>query len=513
MKSNLRAFLHVLLMLPLGAIAQSNMLQNQSHSRKRIVLWDPKNSEQIEQFPRLKTSAEEIARSPSVSGALNWHLTRPKELPADVTFYPMLRVINGTDSWQEMIEETVGCSRIIHFLNEPERAGTLVEAAVRVWRSHMLPLRQKHCYKLVGPGVASTPEGSAWLSEFMHQLETDEWPDFTGIHFYSRKDVPVATEVEAAKQFLATRQSLYNLPLIVNEMACTSRNKDDVIDLFDNFKLRRDMSASIGTIGGQIANLPAQATAVVASAGAQATSVVQDLTGNAMNATVAALSNFLHKNYTLGTRYGCVDTECSSVPIVTAIAGSSLGFALISCFTALAPQRFPLVGCVSLSFMESTSHGNHAIEHESGSGLVVSLGLSGAAFAFVVLVAQETVQSFEAMFCQVAGQEWRGRSSVKTWWLDDEYHVVDLNYTRRQGAFHVDLPDYAELDAQVKPDIKDLITLVLYGKKEDHNDIEEVEQYMPHLLTAPYRQLSLWTIYSGFYLLKRISTSYGAESP
>ena len=74
---------------------------------------------------------------------------------------------------------------IIHFFNEPERAGISAKAAAEMWKAKVIPLRKTKGKKLVGPGCASDPGGEEWLAEFMTRVqEQGEPPDFLGLHYY-----------------------------------------------------------------------------------------------------------------------------------------------------------------------------------------------------------------------------------------------------------------------------------------------------------------------------------------
>jgi hypothetical protein len=74
---------------------------------------------------------------------------------------------------------------IIHYFNEPDRAGISPEKASEIWVEKMVPLRKEKGKKLVGPGCASDEGGETWLDEFMRRVqEKREPPDYLGLHYY-----------------------------------------------------------------------------------------------------------------------------------------------------------------------------------------------------------------------------------------------------------------------------------------------------------------------------------------
>lgn len=74
---------------------------------------------------------------------------------------------------------------IIHYFNEPERAGITPEKAAEMWMDKMVPLRKEKGKKFVSPGCASDAGGEAWLQEFMDIVcEKGEAPDYLGVHYY-----------------------------------------------------------------------------------------------------------------------------------------------------------------------------------------------------------------------------------------------------------------------------------------------------------------------------------------
>lgn len=74
---------------------------------------------------------------------------------------------------------------ILHYFNEPERAGISAREAATLWQEKMVPLRKATGKKIVGPGCASDPPGEEWLDDFMKRVESmGEPPDYLGVHYY-----------------------------------------------------------------------------------------------------------------------------------------------------------------------------------------------------------------------------------------------------------------------------------------------------------------------------------------
>lgn len=74
---------------------------------------------------------------------------------------------------------------ILHYFNEPERAGISSEKAAAMWKEKMVPLRRQTGKKIIGPGCASDAAGEEWLDDFMKRVERmGEPPDYLGVHYY-----------------------------------------------------------------------------------------------------------------------------------------------------------------------------------------------------------------------------------------------------------------------------------------------------------------------------------------
>ncbi|KAI1759587.1 glycoside hydrolase family 128 protein [Hypoxylon sp. FL1150] len=204
-----------------------------SSSGKRTILWETSLTSELKSIPGLLTAAAALASSSVIESITNWETKRPNELPKKFPFRPMVRTpqhLSG-DNWSNLISVVSSQKNtIVHFYNEPERNGIDATTAVADWRSKMLPLRQKYGAKLAGPGCASSDEGSAWLQSFMGMLADDEKPDYLNLHFYTLAQNPCDQEIQNAENFVSGKHATYNLPVIIGEIASTSRDAAQVVD-------------------------------------------------------------------------------------------------------------------------------------------------------------------------------------------------------------------------------------------------------------------------------------------
>lgn len=118
---------------------------------------------------------------------------------------------------------------IVHFFNEPEYQPVSPDDAVRYWRDFMMPLRDQYGVKLVSPAPSSSPDGTNWIQAFMSALSVDEKPNYLGLHFYTAADSGLDVEVTSAKRYITNQHEKHGLPVIVSEIASTSRAYDDVL--------------------------------------------------------------------------------------------------------------------------------------------------------------------------------------------------------------------------------------------------------------------------------------------
>lgn len=204
------------------------------HAGKRIILWDYTLTQAYQSNGNIQASAASLSTSPDVSAALNWNTWKPEELPSDVPFQPMIRTpaqLQG-DEWKNLLSavQAGGSDTVVHFYNEPELNGVGAADAAAAFKNSVLPLRAQYGVKLVGPAVASNEAGSAWLEEFYSALSADEKPDFLGLHFYTAQDTPAETEITNAQNYINEKHTQYKLPVVVSEIASTSRDATSVDD-------------------------------------------------------------------------------------------------------------------------------------------------------------------------------------------------------------------------------------------------------------------------------------------
>ncbi|KAI1261079.1 glycoside hydrolase family 128 protein [Xylariaceae sp. FL1019] len=204
------------------------LARNAATVSKRIVLWDWTLTQQVNAYPGIQSSASSLANSPVAKTVINWETWRPTELPPALRFQPTVRTrdyLSG-DNWKN-IQNVVNGGRVtVHFYNEPERASPSITAAQAAadWRTSMIPLRQQHGAKLVSPACASDAAGTAWMNDFMGRLSAAEKPDLVGLHYYSNQGSNAADSINAAKTYLKNRHKKFGLPVVVREIASTSRD-------------------------------------------------------------------------------------------------------------------------------------------------------------------------------------------------------------------------------------------------------------------------------------------------
>lgn len=184
---------------------------NNMPHRKRCLLWDWTCTDEKNGVPW----AMDKINFTLISSVCNWNAWTPPELKDRAPFRPMVRTEGQLKGWEwTAISETT--QPIIHFFNEPERAGISPERAAEVWMNMMLPL-QKKGKKISSPGCASDPGGEAWLYDFMSRVSSSP-PDFLNLHYYG-------TDGNAAITYLEKMYAKYpHLPVIVSEIACVSRD-------------------------------------------------------------------------------------------------------------------------------------------------------------------------------------------------------------------------------------------------------------------------------------------------
>jgi Glycosyl hydrolase catalytic core len=182
--------------------------------KKRCLLWDWTNTAHI------PSTMDQIDFSGPLSSVANWNTWTPPELRSRAPFRPTVRSaaqLSG-DDWANVLAST---QPITHFFNEPERAGISASSAAAAWAAQMVPLRAARGTKLVGPSCASDAAGEQWLAEFMARVGAAP-PDFLGLHYYG-------ADGDAAVRYIEGMHARYpELPVIVSEIACISRKKEEV---------------------------------------------------------------------------------------------------------------------------------------------------------------------------------------------------------------------------------------------------------------------------------------------
>ncbi|MCJ1317934.1 hypothetical protein MMC15_003261 [Xylographa vitiligo] len=184
--------------------------------KKRCLLWDYTNTGDS----GVPWAMDKVNFDGTISSVSNWNAWVPPELKGRAPFRPMVHLeaqLSGND-W-DMIQNTD--QPIIHFFNEPERAGISAEHAADVWHNQIVPLREQKGKQLVSPSCSNDDAGQAWIADFMERV-SDKAPDYLGLHYYG-------TDGNAAIQFLEGMHSKYSQPIIVSEIASIDRDGASVL--------------------------------------------------------------------------------------------------------------------------------------------------------------------------------------------------------------------------------------------------------------------------------------------
>ncbi|KAH8591100.1 glycosyl hydrolase catalytic core-domain-containing protein [Bisporella sp. PMI_857] len=184
--------------------------------RKRALLWDWTNTAH-------NPDSIESINFDGLSSCSNWNAWEPPELKRRLPFRPTIRSIiqiTNPDEWN-MISNSD--HTIVHYFNEPERAGISPEKAAEIWNEKVVPLRKENGKKIIGPGCASDTIGEKWLEDFMEMVKNaGEPPDYLSLHYYG----PDGT---AAISYIKKMHNKYpDFPVVVSEIASNSRDKKDV---------------------------------------------------------------------------------------------------------------------------------------------------------------------------------------------------------------------------------------------------------------------------------------------
>ena len=188
--------------------------------KKRCLLWDWTNTDGPG-HSGVPWAMDNCNFNGPISSVSNWNAWVPPELKGRAPFRPMVRLeaqLSGND-WS-FIQNTD--QPIIHYFNEPERAGITAEHAADIWVNQMLPLRQQKGKQLVSPSCSNDDAGQAWISEFMNLISGNP-PYYLGLHYYG-------TDGNKAIQFLEDMHAKFpNQPIIVSEIASTARDQPSVL--------------------------------------------------------------------------------------------------------------------------------------------------------------------------------------------------------------------------------------------------------------------------------------------
>ncbi|MCJ1236715.1 hypothetical protein MMC14_004697 [Varicellaria rhodocarpa] len=188
--------------------------------KKRCLLWDWTNSSGPN-HPGVPWAMNNVDFAGPISSVSNWNTWTPPELKGRAPFRPMVRSeaqLTGGD-WDNVVKSD---QHIIHFFNEPERAGISPEHAADVWQKQMVPLRRQHGKKLVSPSCSNDKAGQAWIADFMKRVDK-EAPDYLGLHYYG-------TDGNAAIRFIQDMHTKHpHQPIIVSEIASTARDLPSVM--------------------------------------------------------------------------------------------------------------------------------------------------------------------------------------------------------------------------------------------------------------------------------------------
>lgn len=183
--------------------------------RKRCLLWDWTNTQNC---PK---AIDKVDFKGPIHSVSNWNTWYPTELNHRAPFRPMVRLEEqlGGDDWKNIQNSN---ETVIHYFNEPERAGISAQHAADQWNKKMLPLRKNKGKKLVSPSCANDQAGQKWITEFMHRVK-DHPPDYLGLHYYGHKSHEAIAFIESMHKKFPKQ------PVIVSEIACISRNYHDVL--------------------------------------------------------------------------------------------------------------------------------------------------------------------------------------------------------------------------------------------------------------------------------------------
>lgn len=186
---------------------------------KRCLLWDWTNTNGPN--GNVAWAMDKVNFNGPMSSVSNWNTWAPPELKGRAPFRPMLHLeaqLSGND-WDMAVNSD---QPVIHYFNEPERAGITADHAADLWHSQIVPcLRNGKGKKLVSPSCSNDENGQAWIADFMSRVG-DAPPDYLGLHYYG-------TDGDAAIRFFEEMHAKYNLPIIISEIASIDREPHSVL--------------------------------------------------------------------------------------------------------------------------------------------------------------------------------------------------------------------------------------------------------------------------------------------
>jgi len=187
--------------------------------KKRCLLWDWTNTAHVPE------AIDHIDFDGPLVSCSNWNVWAPPELKGRLPFRPTVRGIEQLTDLNEWSMVSNNEHAILHYFNEPERAGITPEQAAEIWMEKMVPLRKGKGKKIIGPGCASDSGGEVWLDEFMARVQAmGEPPDYLGVHYYG-------SDESAAIHYIKKMHNKYpELQVVVSEIASISRSKKEVFD-------------------------------------------------------------------------------------------------------------------------------------------------------------------------------------------------------------------------------------------------------------------------------------------
>ncbi|KAI0367272.1 hypothetical protein BV20DRAFT_567837 [Pilatotrama ljubarskyi] len=161
--------------------------------------------------------------SSQVSWAYNWDSAYQGDLPAGVTFFPMLfsAAPDHSTQWEANANAAIakGSTHLL-FINEPDlssQANTSPQDAAQQWMQFMQPFAGKAT--LVSPAITNgaPPMGTGWMDSFLAECEKLGCQvDAIAAHIYDS-----ATNVAYYQQYITDLGTRYNRPVLITEFGAS----------------------------------------------------------------------------------------------------------------------------------------------------------------------------------------------------------------------------------------------------------------------------------------------------